>query len=36
MITSAQIRNPEVFAFVAVLLFKVIKPSSFVYKQKRQ
>ena len=33
MIASTQIKNTEIFAFIAVL---VIEPSSFGYKQKRQ
>ena len=26
MITSTQIRNPEIFAFIAVLVFKLLSP----------
>ena len=35
MITSTQITNIEIFAFKAVLVFKLLR-RSFVYKQKRQ
>ena len=35
MIVSTQITNPEIFAFVAVLIFKLLG-RSFVYKQRRQ
>ena len=35
MIVSTQITNPEIFAFVAVLIFKLLG-RSFVYKLRRQ
>ena len=34
MIASTQITNTESFAFIAVLVFKLLR--TFVYKQKRQ
>ena len=36
MIASTQTTNSEIFAFIAVLVLKVIEPKSFVYKQKRR
>ena len=36
MIALTQIRNSEIYVFVAVLVFKLIEPYSFVYKQNRQ
>ena len=37
MISSTQITRTEIFAFIAVSVFKLaIEPQSFVYKQKRQ
>ena len=35
MIASTQITSSEIFAFIAVLVFKLLS-RSFVYKQKRQ
>ena len=36
MITSTQITNTEILAFIAVLVFKLLSHNLFVYKQKRQ
>ena len=37
MVYSTQITRTEIFAFIAVSVFKLaIEPQSFVYKQKRQ
>ena len=35
-ITSTQITNTEIFAFIAVLVFKLLSRKVFVYRQKRQ
>ena len=36
MIASVLITNPENFAFIAFLVFKLFSCKKFVYKQKRQ
>ena len=36
MIVSVLIANPENFAFIAFLVFKLFSCKKFVYKQKRQ
>ena len=36
MIASVLITNPENFAFIAFLVFKLFSRKKFVYKQKRQ
>ena len=36
MIASVLITNPEIFAFIAFLVFKLFSRKKFVYKQKRQ
>ena len=36
MIASTQITNTEVFAFIAVLVFKLLSRKGFFVKQKRQ
>ena len=36
MIASTQIKNTEIFAFIAVLVFKLLSRKVFVYKHKRQ
>ena len=35
MIALTQITNTEIFAFTAVLVFKLLSSKVFVYKQKR-
>ena len=36
MIALTQIKNTEFFAFVTVLVFKLLSRKGFVYKHKRQ
>ena len=35
MIDSTQMRNTEIFTFIAVLVFKLIEPRIIVYRQKK-
>ena len=36
VIASTQIKNTEIFAFIAVLVFKLLSRKVFVYKHRRQ